>query len=92
MTTNELILLANIQADKRDDCLSDNLEFNSKEYHDAIERMHTIPSFSEYKGVICESTKCFKGKSVYYSNRFYIRKPDGNRGTFSKAKSIKAIG
>lgn len=92
MTTNQLVNLANIQADKRADCISEDLEFNSIEYHNAIDKMHTIPSFAEYENIICESTKCFKGKTAYYANRFYIKKADGNRGTFSRAKSVLVIG
>jgi len=92
MTTNDLINLANIQADKRADCFTDDCIIGSELYEKAVEKMHTIPSFAEYKDIICESTKCFKGNTVYYSNRFYILKPDGNRSTFSKAKAIIAIG
>ena len=92
MTTNDLVNLANIQADKRADCIGEDLEFNSTEYYDAIDKMHTIPSFAEYENIICESIKRFKSKSVYYSNRFYIKKSDGSRGIFSKANSVLKIG
>jgi len=92
MTTNNLIEKANKLAQQRVDCFTEDCVIGSEAYDRAVTKMHNISSFAEYHGVICESTVNFKGNTLYYSNRFYVRKEDGNRGIFSKSKSVLKIG
>jgi hypothetical protein len=97
--TATLIQAANDFATRRADCFGNDCfdssgrgMVGSPQYRKAIEDKNAIPSYAEIDGVICESTICFKGNTTYFQNRFYCRKPDGYRGSFSLAKSIAKIG
>jgi hypothetical protein len=97
--TATLIQAANELATRRADCFGadcfDSIGrafVNSPQYRKAINDSKEIPAYAEADGVICESTICFKGNTAYFQNRFYCRKPDGTRGSFSLAKSIAKIG
>lgn len=97
--TTTLIQAANELATRRADCFGadcfDSVGrslISSPQYMKAVNDSKLIPAYAEYDGVICESTICFKAKTVYFQNRFYCRKPDGTRGSFSLAKSIAKIG
>jgi hypothetical protein len=97
--TATLIQAANELATRRADCFGNDCFdsigrglVGSPQYRKAIEDSNAIPSYAEIDGVICESTICCKGHAAYFQNRFYCRKPDGYRGSFSLAKSIAKIG
>ncbi len=97
--TATLIQAANELATRRADCFGNDCFdsigrafVNSSQYRKAINDSKEIPSYAETDGVICESTICFKGNTAYFQNRFYCRKSDGTRGSFSMAKSIAKIG
>ena len=98
MNTSALIQQANQLADRRancfgDDCYRDGFQLVcSPQFRKAVEEQNAIPSYAEFDGVICESTICFKGHKPYFQNRFYIRKSDGYRGTFSLKKAIQKLG
>ena len=51
-----------------------------------------MPDYAKFNNVICESTICFKGSTVYFQNRFYKIKEDGRRGIFSKTKAFEILG
>lgn len=97
--TATLIQSANELATRRAECFGpdcfDSIGrafVGSPQYRKAINDSKAIPAYAEIAGVICESTICFKGNSTYFQNRFYFRKPNGKRGSFSLEKSIALIG
>ncbi len=99
MTTLGLIEKANMQAQKIADCFTDDMYdedgralIGSVEYKNAVKKSMDIPKYVEFEDIICESTLCFKGNTAYFQNRFYVKKLDGYRGTFSKAKAIQKLG
>ena len=97
--TAALIQQANELANRRADCFGadcfDSIGrafVNSPQYRKAINDSNAIPAYAESQGVICESTVCFKGQTQYFQNRFYIRKANGRRGSFSLEKAIEKLG
>ncbi len=94
MTTDELIKTANNNADRSEKKYQDlQDEFGFKQgIREWNEISKNYSNCAEFRGVICESTCCYKGHTQFFQNRFYVRKDDGRRGTFSKAKAKAKLG
>ena len=95
MTANELIQKANELADKRHAATRPFVNgkgfiTNAKAYQQAEANN---PTEAEFNNVICQSTLFVSHTSneSHYQNRFYFRKPNGNRTNFSKAKAIEIL-
>ena len=94
MTTLELIKQANENATAKSEAYQNLIDtMPRKEAYSKWNEIHGgFSNQSLYGGIICESTVCFKGATMYFQNRFYVIKSNGMRGAFSKAKAISALG